>query len=73
MRQYIITGMNGAHYYGYSQTQYGPWCQPIQQGYPYHSIWHPSHLHSTILLRHCRDISKNKNACQIDMRFYLVK
>ncbi|WP_404359234.1 hypothetical protein LG291_11920 [Cytobacillus firmus] len=46
MRQYIITGMNGAHYYGYSQVQYGPWCQPIQQGYPYHSIWHPSHLHS---------------------------
>ncbi|MDF2035713.1 hypothetical protein P2R12_01790 [Cytobacillus oceanisediminis] len=46
MSQYIITGINGAHYYGYPQMQYGLWWQPIHQGYPYHSIWHQSHYHS---------------------------
>ncbi|KAF0817016.1 MULTISPECIES: hypothetical protein [unclassified Cytobacillus] len=46
MRQYIITGMNGAHYYGYPQIQYGPWWQAIHQGYPFHSVWHQSHLHT---------------------------
>ncbi|WP_264805729.1 hypothetical protein [Cytobacillus sp. NCCP-133] len=45
MRQYVITGINGAYYFGYPQP-YGPWFQPAHHGYPYHSIWEQSHPHS---------------------------
>ncbi|WP_026582228.1 hypothetical protein [Bacillus sp. J33] len=47
MRQYIVTGMNGAHYYGFPQIAYGPWFQPIHHGSPFHSIWNQSHFHNT--------------------------
>lgn len=44
LRQYIITGMNGASYHGFPTLSFGPWYQPVHHGYPFHSIWHPSHF-----------------------------